>query len=119
MSEEALQFFPIKIQLRRHIYGQQLYDVEGRLIVDDRGRALNVYSSTLKQLFCDKKIKIIRDIVCGYRYFVTSSHQQQRFQDDRENGSLYFRKTYHVYHDDDADFEPLIKQGITILSPAY
>lgn len=119
MTQEDLQFFPIKIQLRRHIYGQQLYDVEGRLIADDKGNALNVYSSTLKQLFADKKIKIIRDIVCGYRYFVTSSLQKHKFQEDRENGSLYFRKTYHVYHDDDANFEPLMKKGITILSPTY
>lgn len=107
--------FPIRLQLRHGVYHRHLYDVEGALLVGLSGNPLHVFNGELKDEIDAKRVRCIRDIRCGYRYFVTSVEQWNRFMEHRKYGSLYFRVTYHIYPDEDMDFLPLLSQGIDII----
>lgn len=111
--------FPIRIQLRPGTYHRHLYDVDGALLVGQSGNPLHVFNKELKNEMDAKRVRLIRNLRCGYRYFVTSLEQWNRFMEHRKNGTLYFRITYHLYPDEDTDFLPLLSQGIEIIPVSH
>lgn len=117
-NNSEITYYPIRLQLRRHIYGSHLYDVDGFLILDKYGAPANVFKTQLREMMQSKEVRIIRDLQCGYRYFVRSEEQKSRFIREREFGCSYYPRTYHVYHDDDCDFTCLLRKGVTILRPS-
>ena len=89
-------YFKHPSTLARH-----LYDVEGRLLRDDDGKPLNVWTVKLKEAL-EKK-----DVVCfhapgrpGYRYFVTYKKQGELFRKAKRTGRTAFAQPFHVYPDE-------------------
>jgi hypothetical protein len=108
--------FPIRLQLRGSPYGRQLYDVDGTILLSPGGDHLHVYSPLLQDEFTSGRLRLLRDTKWGYRYFVTSQAQLDRFQVERDLGTPYYRRTYHVYQDTDFDPSGFISKGVHIVS---
>jgi hypothetical protein len=80
---------------------RRLYDVEGRLLTDEHGKPVNVWTVELKEML-EK-----REITCfhapgrpGYRYFVTYKKQGDYFRKAKRIGRTAFPQPYHVYPDE-------------------
>lgn len=103
---------PIKLQNRGSRYSHTLYDLDGNVLLDEHGNKLNVYTSNMKAAFEDGKLRLIRRMSDpGYTYFVTSNDQLERFEEEREYGSYRYNNVYHVYADEDVDWDsPTVKQ---------
>lgn len=103
---------PIKLQNRGSRYATTLYDLDGNVLQDEQGNKLNVYTVNMMTAFEDGKLRLIRKLSDpGYSYFVTSAEQLDRFNEERENGSYRYTNIYHVYADEDVDWEsPIVKQ---------
>lgn len=84
-----------------------LYDVEGNILTDKKGRLLNVYRENLQEALTSKDVRLFRNKSMSdycYRYFITTQKQLDQFYEDRDLGSNTGpNKRYHVYVDDDCD----------------
>lgn len=98
MSEDI---YPIKLAMHRNTYASILFDVDGNVLVGESGRNLNVFREEMKDMMIAKKVRCIHYIAKdpSYCYFIVDQEQADRFQRDRDNGSLYPETTYHVYPD--------------------
>lgn len=92
-----------KIQYAKHptTYARTLFDVEGRVLVDEDGNPVNIFTPKMKELMTKKSI------VChhrpgrpGYRYFTVHSKQADLFKKARARGTTPFIGPYHVYPDE-------------------
>lgn len=103
---------PIKLQNRGSRYSRTLYDLDGNVLQDKNGNQLNVYTANMKTAFENGKLRLIHKLSDpGYSYFVTSAEQLERFNEERENGSYRYTNVYHVYADEDVDWNsPSVKQ---------
>lgn len=115
-SESEVVLYPIRLQLRGSPYANHLYDVDGTLLTNASGSILHVYTSLLGDEFASGRLRLLHDIRGGYRYFITSQSQLDRFQSEREHGTPYFRRTYHVYPDEDFDRFALRHHNIHVVN---
>lgn len=100
------------------IYQRKLYDVDGNLIVTSDGSPLHMHHPEIKKAFEDG-LRVIHCVHPGYRYFVQSDQQLNRFRKDRQEGTLFYKRYYHVYNDEDMTEHPLKrKRTYCILSKA-
>lgn len=113
--EADVALHPIRVQLRPSYYADHLYDVDGILLTNSTGTVLHVYTSLLADEFSSGRLRLIHDVAIGYRYFVTSQAQLDRFQADREYGTPYFRRTYHLYPDEDFNPSVFLQRNIHIV----
>lgn len=93
-----------KISLIDHLnpYSRILYDVEGNILTNENDIVLNVYKPEMDDAINKKYVRIFRNSTMSdmcYRYFVTSEHQLQKFNHERQWGSKHPNKAYHVYVD--------------------
>lgn len=84
-----------------------LYDVDGKILVDDNNKILNVYRDNLEVALRTGQVRIFRNSthhnIC-YRYFVRNNDQLYNFWEERRYGSLDGpNKWFHVYVDEDVD----------------
>jgi len=105
MSEDPEIRFPVKYDVHRNVYAQRLYDLDGDMICGEDGVPLNVFRREMRELLEDGKIRVVHNIRTGYRYFITSLEQENRFLREREHGSLMPQSTYHIYADEDYEVE--------------
>jgi hypothetical protein len=92
-----------KISYTKHnsTYARTLYDVEGNVLTDEKGNAVNVFMTQMKDML-EKG-----DIICyhvpgrpGYRYFCTYKKQGDIFKKSRRRGQSPSTLPYHVYPDE-------------------
>lgn len=99
------KFYHVRLFNHGSLYARSLYDVDGFLLQDEEGNKLNVYTQAMNEAFISKKIRLIHKVSePGYSYFVTSEEQYRRFEFERENGSRE-RTLYHVYADEDVNWQ--------------
>lgn len=104
-TNESATKFPVTLLLHGYnLYSGILYDVDGNILRAENGRPYNVFQVKFKEAMGSKDLRLIHVLNPGYRFFVTSESQLRQFYDERENGSLYQKTTYHVYDDEDFDF---------------
>lgn len=113
--DDTSSLHPIRITLRGHPYGRQLYDVDGNLLLSPAGDHLHVFTPLLQDEFQSGRLRLIRDTRWGYRYFITSQSQLERFQHEREVGTPFYRRNYHIYQDEDFDGSGFLRSGCTIV----
>lgn len=92
---------PIKLINKGTIYGKILVDVDGCVLHDKDGNLLTLYSRALRTAMEEGKIRCIHALYPGYRYFVRSQWQYDRFVQDREFGVEDPNRCYCIYTDDD------------------
>ena len=101
-QEDVPLRFPVKLKHAGSLHRMFLRDVEGRVIRDDNGRQLNLYSDNIVDYIACGRIRFIYDVSKEYRYIITSEHQYRIFQSERTLGSIDPHCCYHVYYDSDA-----------------
>lgn len=99
--------YTIKIKNAGNIYSKTLKDVDGNPLTNEWGDEVNVFSKEITRLFKERKIRILHRIDPGYRYFITSSAQLDRFLREREEGAPLEHIKYFVYFDEDMNFNPV------------
>lgn len=93
--------YPIKMEYHRNRYASTLFDVDGCVLTGMTGEPLNVFKEELKDMMMEKLIWFVHYMAKEptYAYFVITQEQRDRFQYEREYGSLERNKVYHVYID--------------------
>jgi len=114
-SSLKIPVFPIRLQLRGSPYGNELYDVDGDILLSPSGDRLNVYNQLLQDEFSSGRLRLLHDIRIGYRYFITTQKQLDRFLLERQEGTEYFRRTYHIYQDEDFNYYEFMEKGVEII----
>lgn len=88
------------------MYKRRLYDVDGKVMRDDQGIPMTLYHPGFKSALEENRIRLIHCIHPGYRYFIQSEKQMQRFQQERREGAPVHNRYYHVYNDEDMTEHP-------------
>lgn len=103
---------PIKLRNRGSRYARILYDLDGNVLKDKFGVNINVYTVNIRTAFEEGSLRLIRKLSDpGYSYFVTSEEQLQRFEEERDLGTSRYNNVYHVYADEDVDWDsPITKR---------
>lgn len=99
------------------MYKRRLYDIEGKLLRDSNGIPLTIYHPQFKELLDSQKIRIIHCIHPGYRYFIQSEAQLNRFHEERKHGSVIPNRYYHIYNDEDMTEHPNRRKRTYYLLP--
>lgn len=100
-SSQDTTRYPIRLVLHGKVkYTHPLLDVDGNTIPTFTGK-LALVDKVAKEMFETKQVRCIYKINPGYRYFVTSQSQYNRFLFEREHGSIYPHTRYHIYQDED------------------
>lgn len=89
------------------MYARTLVDVDGQVLTNREGLKINAFMREMDQAFKDKDIRLFRSATTGqvcYRYYCTSEEQKTRFLSDRTYGSPYMGTYYHVYCDEDTNY---------------
>lgn len=97
------EVFPVYLKNMGSTNGNILYDVDGDIIKDDEGKTLNVRSKGLLGMFESGKLRLIRNMLPGYRYFIKNSQQMENFMFNRKYGAEHPNFTYCIYEDEDID----------------
>jgi hypothetical protein len=99
MSEPEV--YPVEIVYHHNRYSSTLYDVDGKELIGESGRRLNVFQEELKDMLIEKKIRFMHYMSKEptYAYFITSPEQLGRFHIERYEGSPKPHVKYHVYAD--------------------
>lgn len=99
-SEERL--YPIKLVYHRNRYASVLLDVNGNELIGETGAVMNVFKEEMKDMLVERKIRCIHYMKREptYIYFVINQEQAETFQLDRDHGSAFPNRCYHVYLDD-------------------
>lgn len=94
--------YSVRYVRRTNINAKILYDLYGRVLIDDKGQALNVWRKEFKQYLDDKTIRAIRvpNGQFGYSYFATNKEHQETMRDVIHSGTVPFNFPIHVYCDD-------------------
>ena len=83
-------------------YGTTLVDVDGNPLRGPDNKCLNVYTSALQEAFDSGRVRLIHCMKePSYRYFVTSSGQDNYFKQNRSKAIGDKKLTFHVYVDED------------------
>lgn len=93
--------YPVTLIHRGSMHRSYLQDVDGKLLRDDYGLYLNLYSKHLTDYTKNKRIRFIYNLPKEYRFIITSTEQYNRFKFEIQNGSLLPNKKYCVYYDSD------------------
>ena len=99
-----VKHYPVMYNHHRSTYDRVLYDIDGNVLRDENGDLLNVYTVAFREALQRKTVRCIH--VCmqrpGYRYFITSQSQQDRFMHERDKGFALSSAPveYHVYDDE-------------------
>ena len=80
-------------------YAKSIYDLDGTKLLSKEGRALNVFTTELRDMLLSKEVIYCRSYKYDYTYFATSRSQIARFMKEREEGSPERGKKYYVYFD--------------------
>lgn len=92
-----------KVWYKKHptTYAKILYDVEGKALVDEEGKPVNIFTTKMKEMLQRGSI------VCyhkpgrpGYRYFCSYTSQADIFQKARRLGYTNVVGPFHVYPDE-------------------
>lgn len=97
------EVFPIYLKNMGSTNGNLLYDIDGDIITDDEGKTVNVRSKGLLEMFESGKLRLIRNMIPGYRYFIKNKQQMDNFMFNRKYGAEYPNLTYCIYEDEDID----------------
>ena len=102
MSEDSNRLYPVTYVRHYDRYRKSLYDVDGYLLQGEHGDALHVWKEEFKDMLVAKKIRFIHYMASEptYCYFIQSQEQAERFQQEREEGSRFPYKRYHIYPDE-------------------
>jgi len=100
---ESRRRFPVRFVFHHNIYSRHLYDVEGNVLRDNYGEAMNVFSKSMQDAFDSGHLRLLRNstMTCDcYRYFITSNNQLERFIEERDYKSSRGPDIeYHIYPD--------------------
>ena len=94
--------FPVCLLHRGSMHRAYLFDVDGKVVRDDVGQPLSLYSKNITDYVKNSRIRFIYNLPKEYRFIVTSRAQYLRFKYEQKHGSLVPRRQYHVYYDSDA-----------------
>ena len=97
----STQDFPITLVTMKSITDKELYDIDGNLVLDKFGNVLNIYKEEMKDAIESGDIRVVHNIGYGFRYIVKRTEQEERFIDERKNGSFSSDKHYYIYPDED------------------
>lgn len=95
------------------IYAKRLFDIEGNTLLCADNTYANVYHG-LKELLDSKAIRLIHNMEVGYRYFITSEQQMNRFIEYRNFGSSDPGYAYCVYEDEDMNTKETVDHARSI-----
>ncbi len=101
-SEATQMTYPVKLRHAGSLHRMFLWDIDGKIVRDNNGKQLNLYSECIVDYIACGSIRFIYDVSKEYRYIITSENQYKRFQNDRKFGSTDPHCCYHVYYDSDA-----------------
>jgi len=97
------RLYPVRLRDMGSVYAQRLFDVEGKMLVDEDYNPISLHNPGIMEEFNNKKIRCIRHPDNDYRYFITSERQKQRFIKEREEGSETRLTVFYIYRDNDTD----------------
>lgn len=110
------EIYPILIKNMGKDTARVLYDIDGNRLKDIDGNYINVYDKRMEDMFVAGSLRLIHNLLPGYRYFITRKQQMDDFLFNRKYGAEQPNLTYCVYEDDDIDKTPRHDHKVIYLS---